>query len=117
MQGPPYVAPISIRIMGDDLDALRTVAVDIEMESIIPHFQHHNLERMARVTSDVEAGYQTEQVANNIIEKLDQYSWPEGLKYLVGGEQENRKKSFGGMLQALLIHCLRGFNITGRHCS
>lgn len=208
MQGPPYVAPISIRIMGDDLDALRTVAVDIEhivkettgtvnvdnpvarhkvdvririnrdkaallnipiqtidqairtalvgqtvgayrdeqgedydivirragskkphfdalrevnlksptggmvlldhlvdieMESIIPRFQHHNLERMARVTSDVETGYQTEQVTNNIIEKLDQYTWPEGVKYLIGGEQENRKKSFGGMLQALIL--------------
>jgi len=216
MQGPPYVAPISIRIMGDDLDALRTVAVDIEkivkettgtvnvdnpvarhkvdvririnrdkaallnipiqtidqairtalvgqtvgayrdeqgedydivirragskkphfdalrevnlkpptggmvlldhlvdieMESIIPRFQHHNLERMARVTSDVEAGYQTEQVTNNIIEKLDQYPWPEGVKYLVGGEQENRKQSFGGMLQALLIALLGIFAV------
>ena len=216
MQGPPYVAPISIRIMGDDLDALRTVAVnienivkettgtvnvdnpvarhkvdvririnrdkaallnipiqtidqairtalvgqtvgayrdeqgedydivirragsqkphfdalrevnlksptggmvlldhlvDIEMESIIPRFQHHNLERMARVTSDVETGYQTEQVTNNIIEKLDQYPWPEGVKYLVGGEQENRKESFGGMLQALIIALLGIFAV------
>ena len=216
MQGPPYVAPISIRIMGDDLDALRTVAVDIEsivkettgtinvdnpvarhkvdvririnrdkaallnipiqtidqairtalvgqtvgayrdeqgedydivirragsqkphfdalrevnlksptggmvlldhlvdieMESIIPRFQHHNLERMARVTSDVETGHQTEQVTNNIIEKLDRYPWPEGVKYLVGGEQENRKKSFGGMFQALLIALLGIFAV------
>ena len=216
MQGPPYVAPISVRIMGDDLDALRTVAVDIEnivketkgtvnvdnpvarhkvdirininrdkaarlqipintidqairtalvgqtvgsyrdeqgedydivirsagsksphfdalrdvnlksptggmimlghlvdieMESIIPRFQHHNLERMARVTADVDTGFQTEAVTNAIIEKLDQYSWPQGVHYVIGGEQENRKESFGGMIQALMIALLGIFAV------
>lgn len=216
MQGPPYVAPIAVRVTGDDLEALRTVAIDIEnlvkqtpgtvnvdnpvarhkvdirininrdkaarlqipiqsidqairtalvgqtigsyrdeqgedydivirsagserphfdalrdvnlksptggmimlghlveieMKSIIPRFQHHNLERMARVTADVDTGFQTEPVTNEIIAKLDQYDWPDGVHYIIGGEQENRKESFGGMLQALIIALLGIFAV------
>ncbi|WP_199610499.1 efflux RND transporter permease subunit [Flocculibacter collagenilyticus] len=80
-----------------------TQVADIEMITAIPRFRHHNLERMAAVTSDVEAGYQIEALTNQAIEKLDQYDFPEGVSYLIGGEQENRKKSFSGMSQAFMV--------------
>lgn len=75
----------------------------LSFRTVIPRFQHHNLERMARVTSDVERGYETEALTNQIIEKLTATEFPAGVKYLIGGEQENRKESFGGMMQAFLI--------------
>lgn len=75
----------------------------LSFRTVIPRFQHHNLERMARVTSDVKRGYETEALTNQIIEKLNAEEFPEGVKYLIGGEQENRKESFGGMMQAFLV--------------
>ncbi len=86
----------------NDLIPLKQLA-NVEMETAIPMVQHYNLERMARVTADVLPGYQTELVTNAIVERLDNYPWPEGIAYAVGGEQENRKESFGGMAKALLI--------------
>lgn len=75
----------------------------IELESAVPRFQHYNLQRMARVTSDVLPGYQTEVVTNAVAEQLENYPWPDGITYQIGGEQENRKQAFSGLSQALLI--------------
>lgn len=75
----------------------------LSFQTVIPRFQHHNLERMARVTSDVKRGYETEALTNQIIEKIESADLPDGVKFLIGGEQENRKESFGGMMQAFLV--------------
>lgn len=75
----------------------------LSFRTVIPRFQHHNLERMARVTSDVERGFETEALTNQIITQLENTTLPDGVKYLIGGEQENRKESFGGMMQAFLV--------------
>ncbi|MFK0570474.1 efflux RND transporter permease subunit [Endozoicomonas sp.] len=77
--------------------------VALQMKSALPRFQHHMTERMTRVTADIQAGYQTEPVTNAIVVFLDQYPWPEGISYQVGGEQEQRKVSFAGMSKVLLI--------------
>lgn len=60
------------------------------MKSALPRFQHHMTERMARVTANLKGDYQAEPVTNAIVDKLDQYHWPEGVSYQVGGEQEQR---------------------------
>ena len=85
--------------------------VSLEMKSALPRFQHHMTERMARVTADVSAGYQTEAVTNDIIEKLKLYQWPDGVRWQVGGEQEQRKESFDGMTKVLLIAMLGIFAV------
>lgn len=71
--------------------------VSLELKSALPRFQHHMTERMARITADLQTSYQADPVTNAIIEKLDQYPWPEGVTYQVGGEQEQRNESFAGM--------------------
>ena len=85
--------------------------VTVQLQSAIPQFRHHNLQRMTLVTADVLKGYQTESVTNAIIAKLDAYAWPERVRYLVGGEQESRKKSFGGMAKAMLVVVLGIFAV------
>jgi len=85
--------------------------VDMNLESMIPRFKHHNMMRMALVTSDLDTGYQAETVTNKIIKKLEQYAWPQGVSYLIGGEQEDRKESFGGMFQALIVALLGIFAV------
>lgn len=83
----------------------------LELATGLARFQHYNLERMARVTADVRPGFNIEAITNGIIDKLDQYQWPEGVSYRVGGEQESRKESFGGMLQSLIVAMLGIFAV------
>lgn len=76
---------------------------ELNMETSIARFQHYDLERMARITSDVMPGFTAEDVTNAIIAKLDAYDFPEGVHYAIGGEQENRKEAFGGMTKTVLL--------------
>ena len=76
---------------------------DLNMETSIARFQHYDLERMARITSDVMPGFTAEDVTNDIVAKLNAYDFPEGVHYAIGGEQENRKEAFGGMAKTVLL--------------
>lgn len=76
---------------------------EVQLETSIARFQHFDTERMARVTADVLPGFTTEKVTNAVVEQLDQYAWPDGVHYAVGGEQANRKRAFGGMAKALIL--------------
>ncbi len=85
--------------------------VSLELKSALPRFQHHMTERMARITADLKNGFQAEAVTNEIIIKLDQFQWPRGVSYQIGGEQEERKESFAGMTKVLLIALLGIFAV------
>jgi len=76
---------------------------ELKMETSIARFNHYNMERMTRVTADILPGFTAENVTNAIVAKLELYDWPEGMSYAVGGEQENRKKAFGGLMKAVLL--------------
>ena len=76
---------------------------ELKMETSIARFNHYNMERMTRVTADILPGYTAENVTNAVVAKLELYDWPEGMNYAVGGEQENRKKAFGGLMKAVLL--------------
>jgi multidrug efflux pump subunit AcrB len=93
---------IKIRSNSGQLIPLLQIA-ELNMETSIARFQHYDLERMARITADVSAGFTTEKVTNTIISKLDNYDFPEGIHYSIGGEQENRKEAFGGMAKTVLL--------------
>ena len=82
-----------------------------ELQNALARLQHHMTERMSRVTADVESGYQAEAVTNQLIEKLDNLVWPEDVSYQIGGEQESRKESFGGMGQVVLVAFLGIFAV------
>ena len=101
---------IYINNQGGQLLPLEQLA-DIRLVTEIPRFQHHNLQRMVRVTADILNTYQTELVTNQIVEQLDKYAFPTGLSYSIGGEQENRKESFAGMSKAFLIALLGIFAV------
>ena len=74
-----------------------------ELRDGLARLQHNMTERMSRVTADVAPGFQAEAVTNAVIDELDKLHWPEGVSYQVGGEQEKRKESFGGMGQVGLV--------------
>ncbi len=64
---------------------------------------HYNMERNVTIASDVLPGYSAEEVTRQIIQKLDDYDFPGGCRYIVGGEVEGRRESFGGMYKSIVI--------------
>ncbi|HDQ45929.1 MAG TPA: efflux RND transporter permease subunit [bacterium] len=64
---------------------------------------HYDLDRNVTLTSDVQSGYSVAKVTRAIVRRLEAYPWPKGYGYHLGGEQESRDESFGGMGQAVLI--------------
>ena len=111
-ESPEWRSLQEIHIASDkgDMIPLKHLA-DLNLESMIPRFRHHNMQRMTLVTSDVDTGFQAEVITNQIIQKLEQYAWPQGVGYMIGGEQEDRKESFGGMFQALIVAMLGIFAV------
>jgi multidrug efflux pump subunit AcrB len=93
---------IEVRSNTGQLIPLLQIA-ELNMETSIARFQHYDLERMARITADVLPGFTAEKVTNNIIAQLENYDFPEGVHYSIGGEQENRKEAFGGMAKTVLL--------------
>jgi multidrug efflux pump subunit AcrB len=72
---------------------------------------HYNLDRDVTLTADVLAQYNVGNVTSQVLTKLENYQWPKGYRYSVGGEQESRQESFGGMLQAVLIAVIAIFAV------
>jgi multidrug efflux pump subunit AcrB len=66
-------------------------------------FFHYQKLRMAKVSADVSTGYSIRELTAKIVNFLENYDMPNGSYYILGGEEENRQKSFGGLSQILLI--------------
>lgn len=89
---------------------LKQVA-SVKLETNMPSFQHHNMQRTARVTSDVKAGFNTAAVTTEVLDAVNLLKLPKGVSISVGGEEENREESFGGMAKALIIAMLGIFAV------
>lgn len=85
--------------------------VSLELQTVPSQLQHYYLERSATVTADTSAGYLTADVTSQVMEKLEQLQFPQGIKYRIDGEQASRNDSFSGLLQALLISLLGIFAV------
>lgn len=83
----------------------------IEPVTGIARFQHYDTERMAAITADIAPGFNTEKLTNEVVAKLEEYAWPPGVYYQVGGEQASRKEAFGGMAKATLLAVMGIFAI------
>jgi len=83
----------------------------LQLETNMPSFQHHNLMRTARVTSDIRPGFNTAKVNENILAQIESTDFPAGVYVTVGGEEESREESFGGMAKALIIAMLGIFSV------
>ncbi len=75
----------------------------IKLETSLPRFQHHNMDRSAQVTSDVLPGFNTANITDEVLNEINKKTFPKGVVISVGGEEENREESFGGMAKALIV--------------
>jgi multidrug efflux pump subunit AcrB len=70
-----------------------------------------NLKKYAGITADIKKGYTLDEVLIPVVEKLENYNFPSGYSYEIGGELENRQESFGGMFQAIIIAVISIFAV------
>ncbi len=72
---------------------------------------HYNLQRNVTITADVESGTTVDDAMLIIQPQLDEYNWPKGYRYAIGGELEKREESFGGMAKAVLVALIGIFGV------
>ena len=84
----------------------------IEFDKNIKRIDHYDLDRYVSVMADVDESIQSiDKATKQVVEQLSQYDFPKGTTYMVGGEQESRNESFGGLGQSLLIALLGIFAV------
>ncbi|QTH63093.1 efflux RND transporter permease subunit [Psychrosphaera ytuae] len=76
---------------------------DVQVTRLQPAFYHYQRTRMNRVSADVMATGNVAKVTAEIDNYLQSLSWNNGLSYKIGGEEEARKQSFGGLSQIMII--------------
>ncbi len=109
--------PIIVRRQKPELAVLEQIYVHNRFNEAIPlthvvnpqlrkghaDFFHYQKLRMAKVSADVSSGYSITELTQQVVTFLDNYTMPQGMYYILGGEEENRQKSFGGLSQILII--------------
>jgi multidrug efflux pump subunit AcrB len=83
----------------------------IELKLSPSRINHFNLDRSATITADVPGEYSVNEVTRELMARLEQYQWPVGYGYFVGGEKESQEKSFGGMGEAIIIAIIAIFAV------
>ncbi len=76
---------------------------DLSFETSVPTISHYDKNRYVTITSYIQNGYNTMNVTNDLLQKLEQLSLPDGFSYEAAGEVESSKESFGGLGTILLI--------------
>lgn len=64
---------------------------------------HHNEIRTVSVSAFTKSGYLTDNVIKDVISQMDNFKFPEGYSYKMGGEFESREDHFGGFGIIILI--------------
>ncbi len=79
-----------------------------ETPAVITHFK---TERNVTLKADAGDGFSVDGLTAGLIKQLDNYNWPRGYGYYVGGELESRQESFGGMGKAALVALIAIFGV------
>ncbi len=117
--------PIVVRKKDSDITSLDDITVNNAIGEAIPlnqvltaelqkgqtEFFHHQKLRMAKVSADADKGYLVSDVTNTITSYLNNYDFPQGVYYQLGGEEESRKKNFAGLSKIMVITALAIFAV------
>ncbi|MDA3890892.1 MAG: efflux RND transporter permease subunit [Salinivirgaceae bacterium] len=85
---------------------------DIQMVKGIKRIDHYDFDRYVSILADVDEGIQSiDKATKDVIAKLNNTELAGSVVYSVGGEQESRDESFGGLGTSLLIALLGIFAV------
>ena len=83
----------------------------LKIEASPSVISRYNLQRTALITADLEKGADLDEIMSPVIEALDNYNFPPGFSFHIGGELQNRNETFGGMARAGLIAVIAIFSV------
>lgn len=89
---------------------LKQVA-NIEFKESPAQISHFETQRNVTVTADVLGERSVDEVTRDVITELENYNWPEGYSYYIGGELESRGESFGGLMKAVIVAMIAIFGV------
>ena len=75
----------------------------VEFEPAPVLISRFSRERSVTINSQVESGQNTAQVTDAVVAKLDQFDWPRGYRYVLGGDAEAGADAFGGIGTAIIV--------------
>ncbi|HRG32153.1 MAG TPA: efflux RND transporter permease subunit [Saprospiraceae bacterium] len=94
---------INVTSFSGALVPLKNIAT-IQMTPSAPVIHHFNKERYSSVSSFVATGFNTDQMTNEIIQKIkDQVPIPPSYRLIAAGERESRDESFGGIGTIIML--------------
>ena len=80
-----------------------TQIANLKLESSTLKIDHYNKIRSVSVTAFVDQNYLSDRVISDVIGKMDQFDFPIGYSYKMGGEFETREESFGGFQSVIIV--------------
>jgi len=100
-----------------DLDVFKTLFVEnvkgkaiplsqfahLELESSPLAINHLDKTRMVSISAFVGKGFLNDVVIKEVMTKMDQFSFPSGYTYQMGGEYETRQESFSGFAIIIIL--------------
>ena len=100
-----------------DLDVFKTLFVEnvkgkaiplsqfahLELESSPLAINHLDKTRMVSISAFVGKGFLNDVVIKEVMTKMDQFSFPSGYTYQMGGEYETRQESFSGFTIIIIL--------------
>jgi multidrug efflux pump subunit AcrB len=75
----------------------------LEFEKAPTLIQRFNRERAIVIDADAQPGYNIKALTQQITKQLDQWDWPRGYRYSLGGESEASAQAFGGIGIAIIV--------------
>ncbi|HPR00057.1 MAG TPA: efflux RND transporter permease subunit [Saprospiraceae bacterium] len=94
---------IYVTSLGGSLVPLKSIA-QITMSPSPPVIRHFNKERYSLVSSFVQTGYNTDQMTDAIIDRIQtEVPFPESYRLVAAGERESREESFGGIETIIIL--------------
>lgn len=76
---------------------------DLRFEASPVKINHFNKSRTVSLSSYVRKGYLNDEVIQDVVKKMDQFQFPDGYYYNMGGEVESRNESFGGFGSIIIV--------------
>jgi multidrug efflux pump subunit AcrB len=75
----------------------------LRMETSPLRIDHYDKVRTVAISAFVEKGFYNDQVIAEVIRKMDEVHLPVGFSYMMGGEVEASKESFGGLGTIIIV--------------
>jgi len=88
-------------VTGESLPLSQVATITFEPAPVV--ISRYARSRAVTVNSDVERGINTGKVTGDVVKRLEDFDWPRGYGYVLGGDAEAGADAFGGIGTAIIV--------------